>query len=83
VKGARRETAGDTAVIALHGPLDDATARELLRSVVLHAGRSALPLEIDLRAMDGWTPGGLRGLGACAPYCVRFRLGPNLGRPTP
>jgi hypothetical protein len=83
VNGAQREANGDTAVIALRGPLDDATARELLRSVVLHAGHSAMPLEIDLRAMDGWTPGGLRGLGACAPYCVRFRLGPHLGPPTP
>jgi hypothetical protein len=69
-------------VIALHGSLDDTRARELLRSVVSHAGRSETPLEIDLRAVDAWTPGGLRGLGACAPYCIRFRLGPRLDRPT-
>jgi hypothetical protein len=68
-------------VITLCGALDTSTARELLRSVVRHADRSATPLEIDLRAMDAWTPGGLRGLGECASYCVRFRLGPHLPAP--
>ena len=66
-------------VIAVHGALDDDIAHDLYDSVLSRAEhREPCTLEIDLRGMEGWTSAGLRRLGECAGFCVRFRMGPHV-----
>ena len=70
---------GGCIVVAVHGELDGEVAQ-----VVRDAVESALAMgtahdvEVDLRAMQRWTAGGLRAVMDCARFGTRFRMGPQV-----
>jgi hypothetical protein len=72
-------TQGDEGiVVAVRGALDSEVARTVFDAVesALRAG-AATDVEVDLRAMDEWTAGGLHELSECARFGIRFRMGPH------
>ncbi len=71
---------GDT-IIRVRGELDDVAARALfdVATAALEEQPGLGAVEIDLRAMETWTPGGLRQLAACTGLGVRVRMGPATG----
>ena len=73
-------------VIALSGCLDRETGEELVRVATAVATDGASRLDIDLRALDDFTPEGAASLLACRDLCahldggLHYRTGRGAGR---
>ncbi|MGH9186825.1 MAG: hypothetical protein ACRD0U_13565 [Acidimicrobiales bacterium] len=56
---------GATTTLTVSGPLDDTTGRALVEAARAAAAEGPARLEIDLRALDSYTPEGAAALGTC------------------
>lgn len=69
----------DRIVITVRGALDADGARLVYETLTAAlAVRKVDEVELDLRAMDGWTTSGLRELDPCLALGVRCRMGPDV-----
>lgn len=68
----------DRIVVTVRGALDEDGARLVYETLTAAlAVRKADEVELDLRAMEGWTTSGLRELDPCLALGVRCRMGPD------
>ena len=61
-----------TVVVQVRGQLDAAAGRRLLDQVKLAVEQQPARVEIDLQALDEYTPAGISALAACRQYIGRF-----------